>query len=99
MVPFTCYTTYISIDRKMVTVAIARTHEDAVNWIVDFIPQILLNKDSREEENPFRGVFVQWIRHFSVFFSQNFFSLTMFINPEKHGFQCFATLTNHSPAI
>ena len=33
-----------------------------------------------------RGVIVQWIRHFSVFFSQSFFSLTMFDNPEKHLF-------------
>ena len=45
----------------------------------------------------FGNVIAPWIRHFSVFFTQNFFSLTMFDIPEKYGFQCFATLANHIP--
>ena len=39
---------------------------------------------------------VQWIRHFSVFPTQNLFSLTMFNIPEKHGFQCFSVFWNIS---
>ncbi len=34
--------------------------------------------------NIFRDVIVLWIRHFSVFFTQNVFFLTMFDIPEKH---------------
>ena len=45
-------------------------------------------------QNICRGVIVQWIRHFSVFLSQNFLSLTMFDIPEKHWFPCFSVFCN-----
>ena len=47
----------------------------------------------------FRGVIIQWIRHFSVFLAQNFFSMAMFNTLEKHWFQCFVTSANHIPEI
>ena len=39
-----------------------------------------------------RGVIVQWTCYISVFFAQNFFSLTMFHG--KHWFPCFSVFCN-----